>query len=383
MAAWILSTRHRGATLIEDFNLLAGGVAGGSILVLGVAGDAVLGDRHRYGFVPHPVVIMGGLVSWLDHKVNPARRRYNLQGDFNFVSEEERSLEKDHESKQHEFMMGLLSLIILVLLSVCLGVLIEIALSEITLIIAIVCESLIIAILLSSRCLYDHVQAVAKACRGDSLALMQESLQHIVSRDTKLLDKWGVARGAFDSLCDNYVDGVVAPLFWWAIFGIPGIIVYKMVNVADSMTGYHAQPYLYYGKVAARTDDFLNLIPARLAAFNLLIASLFMGLTSFWGAFYLLKRGDMHAHRSPSAGWPEAVFAGAINIKIGGERTYPGNIKVEQWIGCGTEQVDADHIERGLSLYKFACFVNVVNVLIVFYLTEQISNSVFIWLRSI
>ncbi len=171
-------------------------------------------------------------------------------------------------------------------------------------------------VLLAHRSLVEHVSSVAQGLRI-SLQHGQREVAKIVGRDVTDLNGSEVSKAAVESAAEGFVDGVVAPCFWFVIFGLPGILVYKFVNTADSMIGYRNQRYADFGMVAARFDDVLNWVPSRLAAFMLLAAG---GSHKNFGA----AARDARFHHSPNAGWPESAVAYALNVELGGPRSYDG-----------------------------------------------------------
>ena len=218
-------------------------------------------------------------------------------------------------------------------------------------------ETLIVATLLAQRSLYGHVAAVAQALAIDGLAGGRRAIRHIVSRDPASMDEHGIARAALESLSENFADAVVAPVFWYAIAGLPGILAYKAINTADSMIGYRTDRYRAFGKAAARLDDLANWIPARLAGLITALAAVFTG--DDWACALRVMWRDASSHASPNAGWPEAAFAGALGLALGGPRVYPGEGTKEHWIGGdGKRKYGLRGIERGLRLYIAACLVN-------------------------
>src|SRR5262249_56883866 len=138
-------------------------------------------------------------------------------------------------------------------------------------------EALVIGILLAQRGLYEHVAVVAMALDQGGLAAGREAVRHIVERDPTRLEEHGVARAAIESLAENFSDGVVAPVFWYLLFGLPGLFAYKMANTLDSMIGHRTEQYRAFGWAAARFDDLVNLVPARLSGLLLVIAAMFGG----------------------------------------------------------------------------------------------------------
>ncbi|MBO9395683.1 cobalamin biosynthesis protein [Shimia sp. R9_2] len=200
-------------------------------------------------------------------------------------------------------------------------------------------ELIITAILLAQRSLVDHVQAVGDGLRL-SLGDGRRMVARIVSRDTAHMDQSAVARSAIESGAENLSDGVIAPAFWFLIGGLPGLLVYKVVNTADSMIGYRSEKYLHFGWAAARLDDVLNWVPARITA--ALIAVSHAGLSQ-WQAI----KADARLHRSPNAGWPEAAMARALGISLAGPRAYDGKMQSFPFVNpegrkeLGPDDVDA------------------------------------------
>lgn len=180
--------------------------------------------------------------------------------------------------------------------------------------------------LVAARSLYDHVAAVAKPLLRGDLDGAKRTVAMIVGRDPASLDQAGVTRAALESLAENTSDGVVAPLFWGIIAGLPGIAVYKAINTMDSMIGHRNARYDDFGKVAARLDDLVNLIPARLTG-------VFFALVSGrFGTSMRIMFQDAGRHRSPNAGWPEAAMAGALDLRLSGPRIYGDHIAQEPWL---------------------------------------------------
>ena len=182
------------------------------------------------------------------------------------------------------------------------------------------------AVLLAQRGLADHVGAVADALRV-SLAEGRGAVARIVGRDPETLDQAGVARAAIESAAENFSDGVVAPVFWFLIGGLPGIAVYKAVNTADSMIGHRSERFAEFGWAAARLDDLINWIPARLA--GLLIC-----LVGGGRAAMAVMLRDAGLHKSPNAGWPEAATAASLEIALAGPRVYGGAVTDDPYLNA-------------------------------------------------
>lgn len=206
-------------------------------------------------------------------------------------------------------------------------------------------EAVIASSLLASRSLYEHVAAVADALTQDSIAQAREAVGHIVGRDPSGLDEAGIARAALESLAENASDGVVAPLFWGVLLGLPGIAAYKAVNTLDSMIGHRNARYGQFGKFAARLDDAANWIPARLTGCLFALAA-----GGRAGAWRITWRDAGH-HRSVNAGWPEAALAGALGVRLSGPRRYGDTMSADPWLNANASDPDAGAMGAGLSLY--------------------------------
>lgn len=212
-----------------------------------------------------------------------------------------------------------------------------------------VIEMLLATAFLAQKELARAVTAVSDALR-QSLSAGREAVSHVVGRDPQTLDEPGVARAAIETLAESTSDGVVAPWFFLLLFGLPGIAIYKAVNTADSMIGHKTERYLDYGWSAARLDDVLNWIPARLTAVLVTAACFFVPGASPGNA-WATARGDAQKHDSPNAGWPEAAFAGALGFKLGGPRTYEGELVDLPAFGSGRDALGPSDILRAVQLY--------------------------------
>jgi len=218
--------------------------------------------------------------------------------------------------------------------------------------------------LLAQRSLDEHVRGVADALERDGLSAGQRAVSMIVGRDPTKLDEAGVARAAIESLAENFSDGIVAPAFWLTVAGLPGIVLYKAINTADSMIGHKSDRYLAFGWAAARLDDLVNLPGSRLAALWITAAAAIVPNASWRGAFDTVRR-DARNHRSPNAGWPEAAMAGALGFKLNGPRVYDGKLVPDHWMGDGRSNLGASDIRQALRLYRFACGVQIAVVAII------------------
>ncbi len=271
--------------------------------------DAAMGEpAWIWSRVPHPAVGMGRAVAWLEQRLNRA---------------------------PHRRLKGILATILLVAAALVIGLLLARMGG--------VVEVLVAAMLLAQRSLADHVGAVGDALRlspGD--ARMQ--VARIVSRNTDTMQAPAIARAAIESAAENLSDGVIAPAFWFLVAGLPGMLIYKAVNTADSMIGYRNARYEKFGWAAARLDDLLNLVPARLTA--LLIAAL-SGQIGDWRSI----TDDARRHRSPNAGWPEAAMARALDLALAGPRRYDGQVRDLAWVnGDARRDIGADEIDAAVAM---------------------------------
>ena len=203
--------------------------------------------------------------------------------------------------------------------------------------------------LVASRSLNDHVARVARPLGQGDLPAARRAVAMIVGRDPETLDDGGVARAALESLAESTCDGVLAPIFWGVLLGLPGIAAYKAINTMDSMIGHLSPRHAAFGWAAARIDDVVNLIPARLSGL-LLVAVAGRG----WRRAMAVMWADAGHHRSPNAGWPEAALAGALNIRLSGPRVYDGEITAEPWVNAPAPDPGPKDLLRGLVLFRQA-----------------------------
>ncbi|WP_163847322.1 adenosylcobinamide-phosphate synthase CbiB [Pseudooceanicola aestuarii] len=252
------------------------------ILTLALCLDALLGEPRRlWTRLPHPVVLMGRLIDWADKRFNTAGRA-GRNGLFLALGLVALGWGAGH-------LLG------------ALGWGVELALAT---------------ALLAHRSLVDHVSQVAQALRG-SVTEGRRAVARIVGRETAALDGPAVARAAIESAAENASDGIVAPAFWFLIGGLPGLLIYKLVNTADSMIGHRTPRHRAFGAASARLDDLLNLVPARIT--GLILAALSARLSD-WREI----TDEARRHRSPNAGWAEAAMARAVDTALSGPRIYDG-----------------------------------------------------------
>ena len=296
------------------------GFAGAMAVAMTV--DAVLGwPGALFARIGHPVTWIGRLISLLDRSWNrsvaaPAIRR----------------------------IAGLAAALSVIGLCVALGWIVQAVLSPEW------GSAMILGILawpmVALRSLYDHVAAVAQPLQSGDIDAARLAVAQIVGRDPTTLDEAGIARAAIESLAENASDGIVAPVFWGALFGLPGILGYKAINTLDSMIGHRSERHEAFGWAAARIDDIANFIPARLTGF------LFVLLAPRRSEALACMTRDARRHRSPNAGWPEAAMAGALGVRLSGPRIYHGSITNEPWLNEAARDPLAADIDRGLTVYR-------------------------------
>ena len=228
-------------------------------------------------------------------------------------------------------------------------------------------EGVVLAILLAAtlpaqRSLNDHVLAVANALDNGGIAAGRTSVGMIVGRNTSVLDEAGISRAAIESLAENFSDGVVAPIFWTAMFSLTGGVLYKAANTADSMIGHKSEKYHAFGWAAARFDDLVNLPASRISAVLIILAAALIPGCSAWNAIKAVRRDAPH-HRSPNAGWPEAAMAGALGLKIAGPRLYGTEMVEDAYMGDGRREANTKDIRRALRVYRVAAVIEGVVVI--------------------
>ncbi|HXV31756.1 MAG TPA: adenosylcobinamide-phosphate synthase CbiB [Sinorhizobium sp.] len=305
------------------------------ILVAALLIDRFVGDPDwLWSRLTHPVVLFGRAIGIFDEALN-------RNGVGNGMLK----------------MRGLLTIAFLLIASVALGVVLG-RLFDVLGAIGFVLEAITVAVFLAQKSLADHVARVADGLRCNGLAGGREAVSMIVGRDPKTLDEPAVCRAAIESLAENFSDGVVAPAFWYAVAGLPGLLAYKMLNTADSMVGHKSPKYLHFGWASARLDDLANLPAARLSI--LLVAAgayLKRGVEAARAAIDVARR-DHGLHRSPNSGWPEAAMAGALDIQLAGPRVYGGVTVDEPMIhGAGRPAATAEDVDAAISVFYAACSV--------------------------
>jgi adenosylcobinamide-phosphate synthase len=301
------------------------------VLLVALVLDALIGDPDiLWRRWPHPVVWLGGLIGWGDRHLN-----------------------REAWSGGARRAAGVAWIALVVALTLLVGWLLERGLRALPL--GPLWLALAASVLIAQNSLYRHVARVRDAF-GEGVEAARGAVSMIVGRETARLDEAGISRAAIESTAENFSDGIVAPAFWFALGGLPGLLAYKAVNTADSMIGHLSERHRDFGWAAARLDDLLNLAPARLSALFVALAAPAAGgstpkaLAAAWR--------DAGTHRSPNAGWPEAAMAGALGIALGGPRLYAaGPVEAPYLNAEGRRDARRSDIGRGLRVYLGACVI--------------------------
>jgi adenosylcobinamide-phosphate synthase len=277
-------------------------------LFLAMCLDAALGEpKWLWSRLRHPAVVMGEAVQWLDKTLNDGGNRKPK---------------------------GIIAVAVLVIGAATIGQILQFLPGQIV-------DIAVLAIILAQRSLADHVRDVAIAL-SRSLSEGRAAVARIVGRDTDQMTESEVVRAAIESAAENLSDGVIAPIFWFLIAGLPGLLVYKIVNTADSTVGYLTPRHAEFGWASARLDDVLNFIPARLTALLIAAATLSAGLLPDIS-------DDAPAHRSPNAGWPESAMGHGLNISLSGPRRYDGKMTDFPFVNdAGIRELGPHHITEAV-----------------------------------
>lgn len=283
--------------------------------------DIAVGWPNKlYRRIGHPVSWMGALINALESRWNKGARRRRL-------------------------MLGMVAVLIVVVAVICAAALLQMLFPSV----------ILVAVLawpfVALRSMHAHVRAVAGPLILGDLEGARQAVSMIVGRDPLQLNEAGVARAALESLAENTSDGIVAPLFWGVLAGLPGIAAYKAINTMDSMIGHRTDQYEAFGKAAARLDDLVNLIPARSTCLLFALAS-----GRPFSALEVARR-DAPQHRSPNAGWPESAMAASLSVRLSGPRIYGDRVADEPWLNGSDPDPDGFSVRSGLALYRRAMFL--------------------------
>ena len=306
--------------------------------IAGFVLDLLIGDPH---FIPHPVRLIGSLISSLD-------KRLNCDAGYN-SSEKKLNLIK--------YKRGMLLAFTVIFATFAMSVIIIVAAYSINLYAGVIAEAVMTWQILATKCLRVESMRVYDVLRTDGVDAGRRAVSMIVGRDTSVLDAAGVTRAAVETIAENTSDGVIAPMLYTAIGGPVLGFVYKAVNTMDSMLGYKNDKYMYFGRFAARLDDVVNFIPARISAY-LMIAAAFIGGRQFDGknAYRIFKR-DRFNHASPNSAQTESVCAGALRVQLAGDAVYFGKLVKKKYIGDGLREIEYEDIKRANRLMYITAFL--------------------------
>ena len=306
--------------------------------IAGFVLDLLIGDPH---FIPHPVRLIGSLISFCD-------KRLNCDAGYN-ISEKKLNLIK--------YKRGMLLVFTVIFATFAISVIIIVAAYSINLYAGVIAEAVMTWQILATKCLRVESMRVYDALRTDGVDAGRRAVSMIVGRDTSVLDAAGVTRAAVETIAENTSDGVIAPMLYTAIGGPVLGFVYKAVNTMDSMLGYKNDKYMYFGRFAARLDDVVNFIPARISAY-LMIAAAFIGGRQFDGknAYHIFKR-DRFNHASPNSAQTESVCAGALRVQLAGDAVYFGKLVKKKYIGDGLREIEYEDIKRANRLMYITAFL--------------------------
>lgn len=306
--------------------------------IAGFVFDLLIGDPH---FIPHPVRLIGSLISFCD-------KRLNCDAGYN-ISEKKLNLIK--------YKRGMLLAFTVIFATFAMSVIIIVAAYSINLYAGVIVEAVMTWQILATKCLRVESMRVYDALRTDGVDAGRRAVSMIVGRDTSVLDAAGVTRAAVETIAENTSDGVIAPMLYTAIGGPVLGFVYKAVNTMDSMLGYKNDKYMYFGRFAARLDDVVNFIPARISAY-LMIAAAFIGGRQFDGknAYRIFKR-DRFNHASPNSAQTESVCAGALRVQLAGDAVYFGKLVKKKYIGDGLREIEYEDIKRANRLMYITAFL--------------------------
>ena len=306
--------------------------------IAGFVLDLLIGDPH---FIPHPVRLIGSLISFCD-------KRLNCDAGYN-ISEKKINLIK--------YKRGMLLAFTVIIATFAISVIIIVAAYSINLYAGVIAEAVMTWQILATKCLRVESMRVYDALRTDGVDAGRRAVSMIVGRDTSVLDAAGVTRAAVETIAENTSDGVIAPMLYTAIGGPVLGFVYKAVNTMDSMLGYKNDKYMYFGRFAARLDDVVNFIPARISAY-LMIAAAFIGGRQFDGknAYRIFKR-DRFNHASPNSAQTESICAGALRVQLAGDAVYFGKLVKKKYIGDGLREIEYEDIKRANRLMYITAFL--------------------------
>ena len=288
-------------------------IIGGFIL------DLIFGDPH---WLPHPICLIGNLIGFLERNLRP----------------------KLAPNKTALLVGGALMVVIVLVISFVVPMAILLAAGMVSPWLAFALETIMCYQIFATKCLRDESMHVYDALRKQDIADARVKLSWIVGRDTQNLDEEEITKGAVETVAENTADGIIAPMLYMFLGGVPLAFLYKGINTMDSMVGYKNDKFLYFGRCAAKLDDLANLIPARITGLVMIVAAFLLGLDgkNAWKVFWR----DRYNHLSPNSAMTESVTAGALNIQLGGDHFYFGKLVHKDTIGDDIRPVCPEDIVK-------------------------------------
>lgn len=317
--------------------------------IVGFTLDMLFGDPY---WLPHPIRAIGNLISWLEGRL---------------LGKETEEIAEDRRDTEKELKNGKWLVMLVLLITVIVTALILACAYGIHVYAGVVVEAVMTYQILAAKCLKAESMKVYDCLKKQDLEASRKAVSMIVGRDTSVLDETGVAKATIETVAENTSDGVIAPMLYTALGGPVLGFFYKAVNTMDSMVGYKNQRYLHFGRVAAKLDDVMNYIPARISAYLMIGVSFVMGKEFSGKQAYRIYKRDNRKHASPNSAQTESVCAGALGIQLAGNASYFGKIVEKPYIGDETRKVVYEDIRRiNRLMYATACFCEGVCIFLLY-----------------
>ncbi len=326
---------------------------------LGFLLDLWLGDPY---FLPHPIRLIGSLIAKLEKQLTGKK-----------LSEKVLSKNEELQKNRTTFLKGILLVVLVLGTTIAVSSFLLLGAYYLHYGLGILVETIMTYQILATKCLKVESMKVYKCLKNHDLEEARKAVSMIVGRDTGILDEEGVAKAAIETVAENTSDGVIAPMLYMALGGPVLGFFYKAVNTMDSMVGYKNDKYLYFGRAAAKLDDFVNYIPARVSAYFMIAAAFFVekasrrnlfSLQNFskknihWKNAYTIYKRDNRKHASPNSAQTEAVCAGALGIQLAGDASYFGKMVQKPYIGDALRKVEYEDIKRVNQLMYLTAWIS-------------------------
>ena len=307
------------------------------VLTIALIVDLIIGDPNFY---PHPVVLIGKLINYLEKiLLNKLNKNYIKR------------------------LKGLLLVIIVVFITYSITYFLILSFENLPYNLFIIAKGLLLSTTIAIKGLKDSANEIYIKIDENNIKEAKKALSFIVSRDTEELKENEIIRATIETVAENTSDGIIAPLFYFLIGGPLLAVIYKAINTMDSMIGYKNDKYYYFGWAAAKLDDLVNYIPARLTALLIIVASYFKKYQYKSSLKTVLE--DAKKHASPNAGYPEAAVAGALAIKLGGPNKYFNKMVDKATLGKDLVEIDSNHIKKTIKLMYFSTFIFYISILLI------------------